>query len=116
MTPFSAIPWDTDMSHTIYDRWDTIQDFATHLAQAMQQEIIIVWGVDAPQPTHLLVLETADGTWQAAYYTVEDLAHRLHTLGMHYWATQRRQYRQCQKGRDTYESTAPCGQPSPPGD
>lgn len=93
-----AIPWDPGVHHQVPHRWHVIEAFATDLARARQREIVIVWGIDGHQPTHLLLLEMADGTWQAAYYTVEDLAHRLHTLGMHYRATQRRQYRQCQQG------------------
>jgi hypothetical protein len=89
-----AIPWDTGVHHRIPDRWYAIENFATNLARVRQREIVIVWGVDAHQSTHLLLLEMADGTWQATYYTVEDLAHCLHTLGMHYWAEQRRQHRQ----------------------
>ena len=106
MTPSSVIPWDTGLHPKVHDRWNALQDFATHLARAMQRDIIIVWGVDTPQPTHLLLLETEACNWQATYYTVEDLAHRLHTLGMHYWAIQRRKHRQCQKG-EAYASAPP---------
>ena len=88
-----AIPWDPGVPHQIPHRWHAIEDFATDLARAMQREIVIVWGVEDSEPTHLLLLETTDGTWEAAYYTVDDLAHRMHALGMHYWATQRRQQR-----------------------
>ena len=75
-----------------------LQDFAAQLAQTLQREIVIIWEADASQPAQLL-METAEGSWQAATYREEDLAQWLHALGMHARAVQRRQQRRDRQRR-----------------
>jgi hypothetical protein len=84
----------------VYARDRALQDFALCLARQMRLSLVLSLlenGAGVPSLVSL-ALGCPEQGWHVSYGTLEEVAHQLHTLGMSYWAEQRRQYRQRQKG------------------
>jgi hypothetical protein len=88
-------------AHPDHERSTALQDFALRLARQMHLSLVLHLqgnGAGAP-PLLSFALRGQEQGWHVCRGIAEKVAHQLHTLGMSYWATQRRQDRQRQEGR-----------------
>jgi hypothetical protein len=82
----------------VHARYRTLQDFARGLAGQMHCSLVLslLEHVAGGPPLLSLALGGSEQGWHVACGTAEEVAHQLHALGMHYWATRRRHHRQAQ--------------------
>jgi hypothetical protein len=88
-------------AQAVHTRYRTPQDFALGLACQMHRSLVLSLLENGPGAPPLLTLALGDPArgWHVCCGTIEEIAHKLHTLGMHDWATRRRQSRQRKQGR-----------------
>src|SRR5262245_12713846 len=95
----TGAPPDTQAGH---ERYSALQDFALGLARQMHLSLVLYLqraGTSAP-PQLFLKLGGPEQGWHVACGTLEEAARQLHALGMHYWATRRRQAPSARRGID----------------
>jgi hypothetical protein len=83
-------------AQAVHERYSALQDFALGLARQMHLSLVLhlQWSGAGAPPLLSLALGGPEQGWHVACGTAEEVAHQLHALGMHHWATWRRHRRQ----------------------